>query len=245
MVEKSKDAQDDYWLQSTQPLHCLAFVGPMLIVYEVGVACLGPNEMRNGADAWMRDLVSPSGVGEYVVLPLLACGLFLAWHHVSRLSWKLSPQVVSGMICESFVAGFCLVVIASILGRLFHEPFRFDAESVALRLSEHVPHMLSFIGAGIYEELLFRLVLLTGSILVCKRIGAEHTSAIVLSVIAVSLLFAAAHYRLFFHVGLEFSWYSFVFRAMAGVVFSALFLSRGIGIAIGAHAVYDILVAMA
>jgi membrane protease YdiL (CAAX protease family) len=56
-------------------------------------------------------------------------------------------------------------------------------------------------------------------------------------------LFAAAHYRLFFDVGQDFTWPGFAFRMSAGSLFSLLFWRRGFGIAVGTHAVYDILVA--
>lgn len=90
---------------------------------------------------------------------------------------------------------------------------------------------------------MFRLILLSGLIAVARHCGADFSSAILLGVISSSLLFAAAHYRLFFDVGGAFSWYSFAFRITAGALFSILFLKRGFGIAVGTHAAYDVLVA--
>jgi hypothetical protein len=52
--------------------------------------------------------------------------------------------------------------------------------------------------------------------------------------------FAAAH-----HVGPygePMNPYVFLFRAIAGLYFTVLFIARGFGIAVGAHAGYDILV---
>ena len=55
-----------------------------------------------------------------------------------------------------------------------------------------------------------------------------------------SLLFSAAH-----HVGPygeQFHWFAFIFRFLAGVFFSVVYVYRGFGIAAGSHAAYDIMV---
>jgi len=86
--------------------------------------------------------------------------------------------------------------------------------------------------------------LLSGTIAFCRRVGAGATSAMWLGVLSTSILFAAAHYRMFFDVGGEFTWFSFAFRLAAGSLFCILFLRRGFGVAVGTHSVYDILVAI-
>jgi membrane protease YdiL (CAAX protease family) len=124
-----------------------------------------------------------------------------------------------------------------------HTPFSVDSSGTALQFGARFPHMLSYLGAGIYEELLFRLMLLSGMIALCRQVGAGYAAATALAIMSTSLLFAAAHYELFFHVGLDFTWYSFAFRLVAGALFSGLYLRRGFGIVVGTHVVYDILVA--
>ena len=61
----------DYWQQSRRPLTSLAFVTPLLLVYEAGVLWLGPHAMRNGADVWLRQLLDLLGFSQYFLLPLL------------------------------------------------------------------------------------------------------------------------------------------------------------------------------
>jgi membrane protease YdiL (CAAX protease family) len=56
-------------------------------------------------------------------------------------------------------------------------------------------------------------------------------------------VFAAAH-----HVGPygePFDDFVFLFRAVAGLYFAALYQTRGFGVAVGAHACYDVLVGVA
>src|SRR5262245_22299143 len=51
----------DYWQQSRRPLVSLAFVVPLLLIYEAGILWLGPQAMRNGADVWLRQLLDLLG----------------------------------------------------------------------------------------------------------------------------------------------------------------------------------------
>ena len=111
--------------------------------------------------------------------------------------------------------------------------------------------VVAFLGAGIYEELLFRLMMLPAVAVLLSFCGMKRNTSFALAVLTTSLLFAAAHYRLDITLGPiqwatpsgdPFEWMSFVFRLMAGSFFSIVFLYRGFGIAVGAHAMYDILV---
>ena len=74
--------------------------------------------------------------------------------------------------------------------------------------------------------------------------GAARPMSLIGAVVIGSLLFSAAHYRVFTTVGDEFQWFTFLFRCLAGLFFSVLFIRRGFGIAAGAHALYDVFVAL-
>ena len=66
------------------------------------------------------------------------------------------------------------------------------------------------------------------------------------AVVVTSLVFSAAHYQIFtFNSGADvFAVDTFLFRMVAGVFFSTLFVYRGFGIAVGSHALYDVFVAL-
>jgi hypothetical protein len=103
------------------------------------------------------------------------------------------------------------------------------------------------VGAGIYEELIFRLVLICAlMVLLQDVIGIDHKNAVILSVLISAALFSAHHHHIMYfngHLGrgAPFTWTEFVFRTAAGVYFAALFAIRGFGIAAGTHAFYDII----
>jgi membrane protease YdiL (CAAX protease family) len=111
--------------------------------------------------------------------------------------------------------------------------------------------LIGFLGAGIYEELLFRLMLLPVLFAVARGARLSPSASWTCAMVVGSLLFAAAHYRFTLTVGGmqfgptagdSFAWTTFAFRTAAGMFFSLLFLYRGFGVAAGAHAAYDILV---
>jgi hypothetical protein len=102
------------------------------------------------------------------------------------------------------------------------------------------------IGAGIYEELLFRLILICALMLLLQDVlGINQHSAVIISVLVSAALFGA-HHHIDFLTGMAnqsdlFDWAKFVFRTTAGVYFAALFAIRGFGITAGTHAFYDII----
>ena len=106
-----------YWQQSRRPLTCLAFVAPLLVLYEGGVLWLGPQAMRNGADVWLRQLLDLLGFGQYFLLPLLTVAILLGWHHTTAQKWQVVPGVLYAMFAECLLLGLALVVIARLQGR--------------------------------------------------------------------------------------------------------------------------------
>ncbi|HEX2249356.1 MAG TPA: CPBP family glutamic-type intramembrane protease, partial [Gemmatimonadales bacterium] len=95
------------------------------------------------------------------------------------------------------------------------------------------------LGAGIYEELLFRVLLVSGLALLAVRIFRwSSTAANAFAVLLGALIFSAFHYVGAY--GDPFALSSFTFRAVAGLLFSALYVFRGFGITAWTHALYDV-----
>ena len=106
--------------------------------------------------------------------------------------------------------------------------------------------LLTGIGAGIYEELIFRLILISVSMMFFETVlGVRRIRAIVISVIVSSVLFSLHHHFVFlngqFAVSEKFTIIPFAFRTIAGVFFAVIFAARGFGITAGTHAFYDII----
>ena len=96
------------------------------------------------------------------------------------------------------------------------------------------------VGAGIWEELIFRLILIT---FLADLIGLVFTYKKSFSTI-LALLFSGIIFSLFHYVGIYgdiFSWYTFILRTFAGIFLGVVFLSRGLGITVYTHVYYDML----
>ena len=231
-----KHLAERYWVESRRPLASLVFIAPLLVVYEAGVAWLGA---QNGADAFMRLAAGLAGLRATPPAAGAEVCILLAWHHLARQPWRLSGGVLSGMAAESLLLGVCLCLVCLAWGAWSVPP---AADIGGEDQAERWARIAGLLGAGIYEELLFRLILLSLLAWGLRRAGVAPWASTLLAVLASSLLFAAAH-----HVGPygeEFVRSRFLFRSLAGVFFSVVFIYRGFGIAAGSHAAYDVLVSV-
>jgi hypothetical protein len=211
--------------------------------------------LRNGADAWMRGWLLTAGVQFPWVLPIgVAAGLF-GWHLVRKDPWRVRFHTVLGMLAESLL--FALLLI--ICGQTLHMAFGpgTPGGAVAASLNPAQLRMISYLGAGLYEESLFRLLLLPGLYGLGRLLQCGIAVSGVVAVLVSSAIFAVAHYLPVDASALSPAayvaaldtvyadpqlWYGCVFRGMAGLAFGTLFLLRGFGVTVGSHAAYDILV---
>lgn len=226
----------DYWAESRRPLMSLVFVAPLLVAYELGILILGPHAIRNGVDVWLRRLLEGLDFGQYFLLPALTIGLLLAWQHLSHEPWQLPAckATLAGMSLECLLLAIVLRLLLQLQHGLFHP--------VTLAVGAGVSGPIGYLGAGVYEELLFRLILLPPVTLGVRRLGASPGMSVAVAVVLTSLIFATAHYV--GPYGDTLDGFGFLFRFLAGLFFSVLFVGRGFGIAAGTHAGYDILVGL-
>ena len=129
-------------------------------------------------------------------------------------------------------------MVVSAVGNLADGPATMVVQAES-ELASNVHLLLTMVGAGIYEELFFRLLLLPIVVWALLRIDLKNWLAYALGVMLVSVAFAAAH-----SIGVEQDWFTFAFRFLVGVVLGTVFLKRGFGVAVGAHALYNIAVAL-
>ncbi|MGQ9503506.1 MAG: CPBP family glutamic-type intramembrane protease [Thermogutta sp.] len=232
----------NYWEESRAPLASLMFVSPLLLFYEFGVVLLGPEAVRNGAEVWLRHLLMSLGLGQYFFLPVLTVGILLAGHHLSRRHWAVRSVTLWGMFVESLFLAGCLRILLGIQSMLF----QYVAHSVlatggprGFGLAERA---VAFVGAGVYEELVFRLILMNFVVLVLQLLKLSPSGTLWGGVFLSSFLFALAHHIGPFGEPLQL--FNFLFRFVAGIFFAVLFVYRGFGIAAGSHAAYDLMVGL-
>lgn len=232
------------YLRSTRhPWPSLLFVLPLLIAYEAGVAVLGgphPEQLRNGADNWLRVGLTRVGISWIWLPPVVLLSLMTVWTWRRRYDRPNEVlAVLSGMILESVALALGLWSVSRALGPLLEH---FGVELSVAGTEPAVGQVITYLGAGIYEEALFRLVLFSCLLRVLRLMDVNGLLSVVLAASASALLFSAAH-----HVGpygQPYSNYLFLFRLIAGLYFAVLFQVRGFGIAVGAHACYNLMVSI-
>ena len=237
-----------YWQASRAPRYSLLFALPLLVIYQI-LALLVPSgpggvDVRNGADVmlqavfvWLAGAWGP----RLFMLCLIGVGGWLIAKDIRSHPGKLSAGVLGGMaveaVCLSLVFG--IVVSGLTVAVLGAPPPPMAMGLTQVQLSRWTMLMLS-IGAGLYEELLFRVVLV--GLLAWsahKLLGWRPLVAGTLATVLGALIFSAFHY--IGPYGDRLDVFSFVFRTIAGLFFSALYLTRGFGITAWTHALYDVL----
>jgi hypothetical protein len=233
-----------YWQAARQPRYTLLFALPLLLLYEGLSFALTQSAyagLRNGADVLLKTLFVAFGGSRGVAvfsLLLVGAGAWLVWRDRRRHPGPLERRVFALMLAESAVYAVLLGGVVSALTSLLLAPMLSAAQGAdPVRLSLAGQLVLS-LGAGIYEELLFRVLLVSGLLAIGLRLGWPRSRAVAAAVVVGALVFSAFHY--IGPMGDAFTVVSFTFRAIAGLVLSGLYVARGFGIAAWTHAVYDV-----
>jgi hypothetical protein len=200
----------------------LVLIFPLLLAYEVGVAFAGH---VSGVDVVTRALYTACGSrAAYLAFHAAVALAFLVYIRRANRWSTLRLDVAGPTILEAALYALTLGAVA----RLVVE------QLLGLGLGGTV---VSALGAGIHEELVFRLAILSGIAWLLRKLP-RGTIAIALA--ASSVIFAAAH-----HAGAHgepWSAHAFAFRCVAGAVFGLIFWYRSLAHAVYAHVIYDVLV---
>jgi hypothetical protein len=238
-------AKPTAYLPATRhPWPCLLFVLPLLALYEMGVVHLGgahPETLRNGADNWVRYGLQSLGLSMAWVPPTVLAAVFAVWTF-RRLADRPRDliSVLSGMVLESVAFALGLWGLSQGLTPVMQR-FGIDL-ALAVSAEPSLCRIVTYLGAGIYEEALFRLLLYSGLVWLLRQVEVSRWLACVLAAIASATLFSTAHHL--GPYGQAYSNYLFLFRLGAGLYFALLFQLRGFGIAVGAHACYNVMVSI-
>ena len=224
----------------------------------------------------LLESVGFSGKFAWVAPPLAVIVILTAMQITSRKQWRLWLGDIFPMAIECVLLAVPLIVLTLFLtssSETESNMSRFENSSIyiqaegPLSCSSEVNNLLASateqsgmngqghpllaniitgIGAGIYEELVFRLILICILMLILQDLlGLSHTNSIVLSVLISAALFSAHHHIDFISGQLNavdpFNWTRFAFRTIAGIYFAILFAFRGFGITAGTHSFYNII----
>lgn len=226
-----------YLNQSSSLLYSYLIVLPLFLLYEGLIAISQPAEaqVRIAVDIWLKSLISMAGFDIISVTfgLVLAIGFVVLFLERKKLgSIKLST--FGWMHIESIAYAIIMAISVSyVVASLF------SLQTGGSGLSPIDRFALS-LGAGLYEELFFRVILVGLLFALFRRFFKHAWVAAALAAIIGALIFSWVHY--IGDLGDTFTMQSFIFRALAGLVLNALYVWRGFGIAVCTHAWYDVFV---
>ena len=225
----------NYWRFSRSAYYSVVSALPLLVVYEILVIMTQSRYwgIRNAADMWIRTFLMAFDLRAQH-LTFVMIGIAFALIPVAKTrsyGVKLKANFFLLMLAEAFtyslVLGGVLQSILRLSGLAAGAPGKGALQNFALSL-----------GAGLFEEIIFRVLLLNLLFFLLNYIFKNKVTTAVISVLAASFLFSLSRY-----IGsMADSWelYSFMFRWIAGMIFTVLYFMRGFAITAYTHALYDI-----
>ena len=212
------------WAGHGDLIASVALIVPLWLGYGAAVAA---TKQTSALDLVSRSLWRSCGrdAGVYLAIHAVAAAIYLLWLARSGRRRLLALAVVGPLAVEAALYALTLVAIAALFTQA---GARLGAATVVAAL-----------GAGVSEELVFRLGGVAGGAALARHLGLSPRGALIASALVSSALFAAAH-----HVAGE-PWQAatFAFRMVAGLGFAAVFWRRSLAHAVYAHVLYDLIVA--
>jgi membrane protease YdiL (CAAX protease family) len=224
-------------------LTSLVLVFPLFLVYQVGVLFTLP--VLNGADFLTVFLFKNLGLSTtaYLGYTAVVAVTFAVAVAVLRRRQRFDPRLIVPVLLESAIYALTmgsLIVFVMTRGLGISPRLAGGAGSFVASQGLGTRFVMS-LGAGVYEEAVFRLGIMTGVVVLLEKLlGLARWIAVVVALAVSATLFSAMHhippYGDPFEVGV------FLFRLLAGVFFGLAYWSRGFAVAVYTHALYDIYV---
>lgn len=216
------------YFKASRSAYCGFLLGlPLLMLYELLAFAL-KTDLRNGADVWLTSFFALFGSVSPWVLKIVGFGALGLLLLMRRRDLKVRPVYFFFLLGEAVVYSLLLGTVVTSVLKIFLSFPQSAGFLTQLTLS---------LGAGVYEELLFRVILFGGLFLLLSVLTNRVTAGIAATLIS-SLVFSAVHY--IGPLGDKLELYSFAYRFLSGLIFTGLYVVRGFGITAYTHALYDV-----
>jgi membrane protease YdiL (CAAX protease family) len=224
-------------------LTSLVLVFPLFLIYQIGVLFTLP--VLNGADFLTVFLFRNLGLstGSYLAYTFAVTVGFAIAVAVLRHKQRFDPQLIVPVLVESAIYALTMgsLIVFVMTRGLGISPQLAGGGGGFVAQQGLGTRIVMSLGAGVYEETVFRLGILSGLVMLFDRVfGLRRWLAFVVALLLSSVLFSAMHhippYGDPLHAGI------FTFRVLAGLCFGLLFWYRGFAIAVYTHALYDLYV---
>lgn len=218
-----------------KPLEALVFLLPLLVFSEIASRYLSspatlPQQGRVVAFHLLQFFFQLFGSTGALMPALAVVAILLSTHIVSRQPWQVRKSAVALMYVESVALAAPLILVN-----------RWVCLAGGVSAGDWLGESALGVSAGIYEELVFRLVLISVIVMIgSDLLGRSSSIVLPIGILISAVLFAAHHHPPM--GGDPFDTGRFLFRVLAGVYLGTIFVVRGYGLAAGAHVAYNLIV---
>lgn len=239
-MNKSFSSLRKYFRNTNTLLYSYLVSLPLLLLYEVLIFVSQPDSsqvVRISVDVWIKSLFSNFGhdVLSITLIFVALLGIFILYRERSKLS-TLKFSYFFLMLVEATIYAYLLaLLISQTLDALLQIVQAAPMESLTT-----LQQLALSLGAGLYEELFFRVILVSLLIFIFRYLFRKKWVAITSAVLLAAIIFSAVHY--IGVLGDPFNLGSFLFRFLFGLALNGIYVWRGFGMAAWTHAIYDIMV---
>jgi len=226
-----------------RPLHVLVLLLPLVVAYEIGsilyLRDYTGQTLSVSAYQLFADFFNAFKLAGASLPSVALVAVFLTWHLMVRDRRRIDPATLGGMLMESIAWTLPLLLLSALIAH---------AHSIGILAQPAGVHTIDdlspaakitiAVGAGLYEEMLFRHVgLALLHFVLVDLLGIKPRWGSVLAVCIAALGFTLYHHGQATH--------DFVFRLVAGIYLGSVYVMRGFGIVVGTHAIFDVLALVA
>ena len=187
---------DSYLDRTSRPIYALTYLLGFMLLYEIGTFLIHPEtltesltqpQVRVVAFVWVQNILEFIGFGSrltWIAAPFVVIVILLALQITSNTKWQVRIGDFIPMTLECILLAVPLIVLSLILNR--NGQAAPSPASAVIYLQETVEPLtqrmlmvdiITGIGAGIYEELIFRLILICLLMMLFQDARSEeHTS---------------------------------------------------------------------
>lgn len=196
--------------------------------------------VRISVDMWLRQLFRFAGLNALSAILFIALliGAVILYKNKNNLR-QVKRSYFLWMAAESLFYAVCVGLFV----QLFLNFIFLMSTTPGLDLLNKWQLFALSLGAGLYEELFFRVILVSLLLYFFRKVVRNKNYVHALAIITAALMFSAVHYT--GSMGDVFTLHSFIFRFVFGIALNLIYVARGFGIAAWTHAIYDVIVVLA
>ena len=215
-----------------RPLHALLLIAPLLAFYHIAAA-VGDRQLALAARWDLLRALGWFGISGAFLAPAMIVVVLLAQHVARRDPWRPQGRTLALMVGEALLWTLPIIVLGLLRGQL-------RMASGSAGGADAFGLLVAGVGAGIYEEFLFRLVLISLALLIFVDILSLPEPWVVFAAVVVSAALFGLYHPVTTPNGID--WTLLLVQSTKGVLWGVLYVYRGFGVCVLSHVSWNVFV---